>query len=469
MRIQKQLTIPLILLIISLFQVSCRKHEKIDASTGLRLNFSTDTVFFDTIFPTIGSITKRLIVYNRNENKVNVSSITLAGGTGSSYRLNIDGTPGLGTTNIEIPGNDSIFIFVKATIDPGNHNAPFVVDDSIRFETNGTIQQVKLVAWGREAVFHQYALIKGVNTWDSLRAHVVYGFIRIDTNGTLTILPGTKVYFHKDAYMAVSFNATLKIPGTIDNPVSFQGDRMDPFYKDLPGQWDGIILEQGSKDNEISNTIIKNGIFGVLVDQPQNLSSPMLTIHNSIIQNMTSAGIYGFGTSIVSTNCVIGDCGGACVDLNFGGNYDFRQLTVGNYWYASVRHSASVYVSNYTYDTTGQKITKPLTKAYFGNAIIYGTNEEEILLDSVAGIPFEFQFDHAILKTGMSLTNPQRYQNCLANQDPRFVMVQEWNYQIDSLSPAIDKGADLGIPFDLKGVSRSSPPDLGAYEYVRKR
>jgi hypothetical protein len=461
--------LPFILLILALVQLSCRKHEKIDTSPGLTLNFSTDTVFFDTVFPTIGSITKRLIVYNPNENKVNVSSITLAGGSASNYRLNIDGIPTLDGRDVEIPGNDSIFIFVNVTIDPGNHNTPFVVDDSIRFETNGTFQQVKLVAWGREAVFHRNALLQGSNTWDSLRAHVVYGSIRVDTNASLTIQPGTRVYFHKDAYLAVSFQATLKVYGTIDHQVTFQGDRMDPFYKDLPGQWDGILLEQGSKDHEINNTVIKNGTFGLLVDQPQNLSAPMLILNNTIIQNMTSAGIYAYGSSIISTNCVIGDCGGSCMDLNYGGNYDFRQLTVGNYWYASVRHSSSIYLSNFAYDTIGQKISKPLTRAYFGNAIIYGTNEDEIQLDSVPGVAFEYQFDHAILKTGLNLSNPQRFLNCVANQDPRFVMVQEWNYQIDSLSPAIDQGADLGIPFDLKGVSRSSPPDLGAYEYVRKR
>ncbi|MEI6433518.1 MAG: choice-of-anchor Q domain-containing protein [Bacteroidota bacterium] len=466
---QKHLFLPIIFLIISLFQFSCRKQEKIDPTPGLRLNFSTDTVFFDTVFPTVGSITRRLIVYNGNENKIKVSKISLYGGQLSNYRINIDGVPGLGASDVEIPGNDSIFIFVKVTVDPNNENIPFVVCDSIRFETNGTLQQVKLVAWGRNALFYRDVALKGNVIWDSLRAHVVFGSIRIDTNSSLTILPGTRVYFHKDAYMAVSFQGTLKISGTNDNPVRFQGDRMDPFYKDLPGQWGGIYLEQGSKDNELNYVQIKNGIFGILADQPLTLTSPMLIISNSIIQNMTSTGVYAFGTSIISTNCVIGDCGSACIDLNYGGSYEFRQLTVGNYWYASVRHSPSVYISNYTYDTTGQKISKPLTKAFFGNAIIYGTNDDEIQLDSLPGMPFEYNFDHAIIKTQMSMSNPQRFLNCQANKDPRFVKVQEWNYQIDSISPAIDQGADMGVPFDIRGFARSSPPDLGAYEYVKGR
>ena len=251
--------------------------------------------------------------------------------------------------------------------------------------------------------------------------------------------------------------------------MTFQGDRLDPFYKDLPGQWQGIYLEQGSQGHDIDHALIKNGVFGFLVDQPQTLTTPMLTINNSLIKNMTSKGIYALGASIVSTNCVICDCGSACVDLNYGGSYDFRQLTVGNYWYASVRHTPSVYVSNFAYDTSGVKLTKPLLKAYFGNAIIYGTNDDELKLDSVAGIPFEYQFDHAIIRSKMSMTNHSRFVNCTANLDPRFVDVSKLDYRIDSISPAIDRGTDLGINTDILGNSRVLPPDLGAYEYVKIR
>lgn len=469
MHIYNHRILAIILFTIAIFQISCRKHEKIDASPGLKLSFSTDTVFFDTVFPSIGSITKRLIVYNPNDNKVSVSKISLHGGTTSSYSINVDGVPGTSAANVEIPGNDSIFIFVKVTIDPANVNTPYVVSDSLAFETNGNMQQVKLVAWGRDAVFHQNGLVEGAVSWDSLKAHVVFGNLRVDTNAFLTIQPGARIYFHKDAYLLVSHKATLKMLGTNDHPIRLQGDRMDPFYKDLPGQWGGIILEQGSKDNEVRNSIVKNGVFGFLVDEPLTMSSPMLTIDNTIIQNMTSTGIYAFGTSIVSTNCVIGDCGNTCVDINYGGTYDFRNLTVANYWYASVRPSPSIYISNYSYDTLGMKISKPLTSAYFGNAIIYGTNYEEIQLDSLPGVVFEYQFDHAILKTELSPLSAPRFLNCLVNKDPRFVNVSEWNYQIDSISPAIDKGTELGIPFDIKGITRSNPPDLGAYEYMKGR
>lgn len=468
MRISRLLFFCLLPVLLSIVFLSCRKKDKIDTSTGLQLAFSTDTVFFDTVFPTVGSITKRLVVHNPNKNKISISTIRLFGGQASNYRVNINGSPALNASDVELAGNDSLYIFVQVTIDPHNQNIPYVVSDSLEFVTNGNFQYVKLVAWGREAIFYRKAQLQGNIIWDSLKAHVIYNSLRVDTNSSLTIMPGTRVYFHKDAYMAVSFLSTLKIAGTLGHPVTFQGDRMDPFYKDLPGQWEGIYLEKGSKDNEINYAVIKNGIFGISADSMGSPVIPMLTINNSIIQNMTSTGIYAYGTSITAVNCVIADCGVNCIAINYGGAYDFQQLTVGNYWYASVRHGSSVYLSNYSYDTLGNQISNPLTKANFANAIVYGANDEEIELDSVAAAKFEYVFDHAILKTRLITSNPLRYINCMVNKDPKFVDVSKLNYAIDSISPAIKMGKQLGIPFDIRGVDRGPTPALGAYEYVKK-
>jgi hypothetical protein len=468
MRISRLLFLFFITGLVSLSFLSCRKKDKVDDSPGLNLSFSTDTVFFDTVFPTIGSITQRLVVYNQHKNKVSISSIRLAGGTASSYRININGEPATSASSVEIPGEDSLYVFVRVTIDPHNESTPYVVSDSLEFVTNGNYQQVKLVAWGREAIFYRDAQLNGNVVWDSLKAHVIYGSVRVDTNASLTMLPGTRVYFHKDAYLAVSHQSTLKINGNLEHPVRFQGDRMDPFYKDLPGQWGGIYLEKGSRDHEIEHAIIKNGMFGLAVDSMGSGTSPMLNISNSIIQNMVSAGIYAYGTSINSVNCVLGDCGGNCLAVYYGGTYDFKYLTIGNYWFSSVRHAASVYLSNYSYDSLGNKVNSPLSKADFTNAIIYGGNDDEIELDSVVATLFDYKFDHAILKTRLKTSYPVKYISCLVNKDPVFVDPSKLDYRIDSISPAIKMGKDLGIPFDILGNERGTEPALGAYEYVKK-
>jgi len=460
----------ILLLCIALFTglIACNKKDKVDTNPSLTLSFSTDTVFFDTVFTTIGSVAQKLLVYNNNDNKVMVSSIRLAGGSQSFYKINIDGTPATSISDIEIPGHDSIYIFIRVTIDPNNQNNPLVVADSLLFMTNGNFQDVKLMAWGQDANFYKDKTLKGTIVWDSLKPHVIYGFVRVDTGATLIILAGTKVYLHQNAYLAVSNLATLNMKGLLGHPIRFQGDRMDPFYRDLPGQWNGIYLEKGSKQNEIDYAIIKNGSYGISIDSISSPTEPTLKINNTIIQNMTGTGLSAYASNIVSRNCVIGGCGSASLELSFGGSYEFLQLTIANYWGGSVRLSPSLYISNYIYNDIGTKIPNPLTKAKFGNCIIYGNMDEEIMLDSDEITQFNYIFNHGLLKTEKEISDPLHYTKCINNEDPVFVDVVNNNYAIDSISPAIQEGIPMGVLFDINGVERADPPDLGAYQYVKK-
>jgi len=456
------------LVIITLIAISsCKKKDKIDSNPALKLTFSTDTVFFDTVFTTVGSVTQRLIVHNYNASKVLVSSIRLGGGSNSVFSLNIDGTPASSVSDVEIEGHDSIFIFVKVTVNPNNQSNPLVVIDSILFNTNGNLQKVDLVAWGQDAYFYRDKRLTGNVTWDSIKPHVIFGYLRVDTGASLTIMPGTKLYFHKSAYLAVSHLSTINVNGNLDHPVRFLGDRLDPFYRDLPGQWDGIYLEKGSHDNVINYAIIKNGNFGISIDSAVSPFNPMLIVKNTIIQNMIGNDIYAYATIVYSENCVLGDCGRAALALDFGGSYDFRQLTIGNYWGNSVRLDSALYLSNYSFNNLG-KIFNPLTKAYFGNIILYGAMDDELSFKKDASTAFNFKFENCLLKTHKNISDPTLYPNCIVNKDPGFVNVLTYDYQIDSISPAIWKGIPMGVDFDIKGVFRGATPDLGAYQYVPK-
>ncbi|MEI6454743.1 MAG: right-handed parallel beta-helix repeat-containing protein [bacterium] len=456
-------------LVILFFFPSCRKKDQLNNDPSLILGFSSDTVYFDTVFTTVGSVTQRLLVYNRNKNKVSISSVRLAGGESSNYSININGIPSSYLGNVEIPGEDSIYIFVRVTIDPNNKNTPFVVSDSLLFITNGNFQQVKLVAWGQNAFFYKNEHLTGDLFWDSLKAHVIYGVLNIDSGSTLTMLPGTKIYFHQKSSLSIAEGSRLMVYGASEHPVQFTGDRLDPYYRDLPGQWDGIFLEKGSTANEINYGIIRNGKTGIGIFSGSISGQTDLKLDNTVIQNMTGDGILTESSSLVSTNCIVGNCGGSAVAITGGGSYDFRQLTIGNYWSGSVRTSPSLYLSNFVYDTLGNKIPFPLLKAYFGNSIIYGNSGEELMYDSVSAVSFEYTFDHCLLRTEKDLNDPLRYINCFANEDPRFVNPQLFDYMIDSISPVIDKGIPIGVPFDIRGVDRGSTPDLGAFEYVKHR
>ena len=133
-----------------------------------------------------------------------------------------------------------------------------------------------------------------------------------------------------------------------------------------------------------------------------------------------------------------------------------------------MRTSSALYINNYITDTLGHKHPYPLDSAFFGNVIVYGNQDEEITFDSVSSVAFNHTFDHCLLKTGMKTNNPNYFISCLGNLDPGYVNPAAFNYQLDSISPAIQKGVPLGVDYDIKGVFRGSTPDLGAYQYVPK-
>jgi hypothetical protein len=453
----------LIVLSMAIVMISCHKKDKIDSNPSLLLSFSTDTIMFDTVFTSVGSVTQRLLVYNNNSSKIQVSSIELAGGSQSYYSMNVDGVAANTLTNIDIPANDSIFIFVKVSINPQNQSLPFVVSDSILFLTNGNRQNVKLVAWGQDAYFYNKTILRGNITWDSLKPRVVYGKLTVDTGSSLTLLPGVKMYFHANSELDIAYNASLNIQGNLGQEVKFQGDRLDPFYKDLPGQWNGIYLKRGSKSNIIKYAIIKNGNWGVYIDSiPASSSDPVLTIDDAIIQNVAYGGIYAYSTTVKSTNCVIGNCGGSSLSMIKGGNYDFSQLTIGNYWNSSVRNSPSIYITNYAYDGVGNKILHDLTNANIINSIIFGVESEEMYTDAASGAQFNLLFDHCFIKTEQKIDSAH-FTYCWLNQDPRFLDPVNYKYQIDSISPAIGRGKYISLYSDIMGVPWTNPPDLGAY------
>ncbi|MEY3398109.1 MAG: hypothetical protein RL220_703, partial [Bacteroidota bacterium] len=137
------------LILLSVF--SCRK-ESFVTDPSATLEFSTDTVLFDTLFSTIGSTTRVVKVYNRHDENIRISRISLP--ENSPYYMVVDGVDGPVVEDIEIFAGDSMYIFVEVTIDPGNVNLPFLVEEDIEFITNGTPQNVHLMAYGQDAYFH---------------------------------------------------------------------------------------------------------------------------------------------------------------------------------------------------------------------------------------------------------------------------------------------------------------------------
>lgn len=477
-RFVKQFPAFIFLLLLASSLMQCRQDENFNNDPDFRLSFSADTIFFDTVFSTVGSITIPFRVYNTSNDYINISSIRVAGLNNSAFRINVNGMSGTQFSDVEIGPDDSMYVFAEVTVDPGNVNNPFVIEDSVEFVVNGNQQSVRLVAWGQDAYFHYpdhpeteflpaYSIVSG--TWTNDKPHVVYGYAVVDEDCTLVVQPGTQIFMHNDAVLWVYDGGSLKMNGALDNEITVQGDRLDDFYRDLPGMWGKIWLSAGSVDNEIHYAIIKNGRIGVHVDTLGASSNPTLTMSNTIIDNMSTAAFLAQGSYVKAENCVFGSAGYYSVVLNIGGNYDFRHCTIGNYWSEGTRNTPALVLNNYYKDINGNYQIRDLTNAFFGNCIIYGSNEEELLFDKYPTLGvFNFSFDHCLLKTTESITQ-SGFSSCVRNADPVFTDPAIADFSLGTGSAAIDRGDAVitgTIVTDILGNTRivGTAPDAGAFE-----
>jgi len=254
-------------------------------------------------------------------------------------------------------------------------------------------------------------------------------------------------------------------------PIVFSGARLDNDYKDIPGQWQGIWLLAGSSQSRFTHALIKNAIIGMQADSMVG-TRPTVTLHNTQLLNMTSAALYARGSRIDATNVVLGNCGQYLAALTLGGEYSFQHCTFANFWRYSTRRYASLWLSNYYIDSNNQQQPRPLKKAYFGNCLIHGTKTSEIVFDAVDLAEFNPVFEGTFARVDASIP-PSDITPDFRNADLRFIDPYENNYQLDTLSPAKDKGLlppAQELPFDILGNSRlqDKGPDPGAYERIEQ-
>ncbi|MCD6354073.1 MAG: hypothetical protein J7L95_00845 [Prolixibacteraceae bacterium] len=468
------------MVIVSLF--SCEDEGYLN-SPDVQLQFSTDTVMFDTVFTSIGSTTQHLTVHNPYNENILISRVRMAGGDFSNFRLNINGEVGNEAYEIEVPANDSIYIFVEVTIDPNGQNLPMVVQDSIQFTTNANIQNIKLVAYGQD-----FNLVKGetieTTTWTSEKPYLVYDYAYVDSTSTLTIEPGTKVFFHKGAGLYVKGN--IQANGTFQNPIYFLSDRLEDTYKNIPDQWNGIVLFSGSHDNIFNFTTIKNANIGLQVGTIENEGFASVKFSNSQIENMAYAGLFSLKSKIFAYNDLIANCGFYAVALLVGGDYEFYHTTIANYWgnYSTkARSTSSLVLSNVLVidQADGSKISYngDLEKAFFGNSIIFGNSSKEIELGNNDENAFNFKFENCIVQVpdSFNISNKDHYKNVWKGKeyDPKFIdPFEDYNYALDTLSPAKDIGSlkiAKRFPLDILNKDRTADdgPDLGAFERIENK
>ncbi|HCF63609.1 MAG TPA: hypothetical protein DEU93_05115, partial [Chitinophagaceae bacterium] len=178
------------------------------------------------------------------------------GGAQSPFKTNINGTPTPEMLQLEVAANDSIYIYVVVTIDPTQNNLPFLVTDSIEIKFNNQTRYIQLEAYGQNANFITHQTINSTQVWNHPLPFVVLGSLTVRETGQLTLSPGTRMYVRATAPIIIQ--GTLITNGTRNRPVVFRGERIDEYYRDLPGSWPGIVFTETSKNNVLTFTELHN-------------------------------------------------------------------------------------------------------------------------------------------------------------------------------------------------------------------
>lgn len=487
-----------IFVVVLLIVLGCRPNDDLITDPGALLEFSTDTLTFDTVFTSLGSATRSIKIYNPHDQRISIDKINMGTGSNTKFRLNVDGLPGISFENVEIPPNDSIYIFAEVTVDPDQDlvASPFVIFDDLILETNGSAQKVVLEAWGQNANYIPNQFNNGGDfvlpcggggevLWDDAKPYVIFGILVID-NCVLRVKAGTNIYVHgglesfiNDENIRVFYNdgriittntGSIKMEGTYEEPIVVQGDRLEEGFEDVWGQWFGIVLTAQSKNNVFNYTTVKNAVIGVAVDSLASLET-----NYSVYHNTTANGILGINADITANNCLIYNNGGGGVTFLEGGNYDFNYCTIASYGVEA--------------DALGMSdalcLDQPFCSEFyagdldasFKNCIITGSRADEIALSKLSeNTTFNYQLEDCIIKLDEVLMDGDHTnfldfcENCINmnSSDVLFVDPGEDDYHLDTLSIAEGKALPvMSLTKDLDNVDRdATTPDLGCYEYT---
>lgn len=484
MRIYK-ITIKFFVLITGLyllFQLSACQKDPIISTNGQDLIMEVDTLLFDTVFTDMGSATRRFKVYNPANRRININRIYLVGGEQSDFHLNIDGKNVLEVEDLEIPANDSIYIFANVRIDP--NNGDMIRKDSLIFETDGGAQKVNLEAFGWTAIYHgvkgegRYITAPGQNrvlTPDT--PHIMLGYVYVHPNSTLTIPAGTEIFMFggpstrpaERALLIVDSAATLKVNvgGDLNNPVEFKTHRLEEDYQDLPFQYSGILLSRYSLDNEIHGCIIRNAVDGIIVDSLSVNGNPKLELKKSMIFNVDRSCILSIQGDLSVENTILANSNTYNFITVRGGRSDFNHCTMVNFGTNPfVGRNEPVLSLRDFLQVSQTEFEVADLNATFDNCIIYGTRAEEVEAFSFEedGIDFDFAFNHCFMQLD---TFSQNLNDCVINEEPYFEDLDEYLYRPDSAISSLIGNANPATSLSDDAESRSRTQNtIGAFEWV---
>ena len=462
---------------------SCTDDDSFTTAPSHVLTLSVDTVNIDTVFSNVPTATRSFWVYNHSGDGLRCQSVRLANGAATGFRVNVDGqylapSSGYAASGIEVRNKDSIRVFVELTSPENGKPDPQLCQDDLIFTLeSGVEQKVNLRAYTWDAL----KLTNVHITRDSLisaqqKPIIIYGGVEVDSGATLTIAPGTTLYFHNDAGMNI--RGTLKTLGEEGREVVLRGDRIDRMfdylpYDRVPGQWQGVRFYASSYNNHLAFTDIHSAYHGVVADS-SDVELPKLTLDHSTIHNCQGYGLHAIHAKLTLLNSQITNTLESCLRID-GGNATLNQCTLAQFYPFDARRGAALQFTS---------TQAPLVNLSVSNTLVTGYADDVLMGEAGdTAVAFQYLFDHCILRTPKVTTaDSVRFTQVVFEDvadtthcgDKHFANIDTdnliYNFELSSLSSAIGKAnPQTALPTDRKGRKRDDKPDVGAFEWIEPK
>lgn len=465
---------------------ACSDNDSFSASPDNMLTFDTDTLSLDTVFSTLPSPHKVLMVHNNSGDGLRITNVRLNKGNQTGFRVNVNGTflgekTGWQVNDLELRKNDSLRVFVELTSNSNNDTLPRIVSDNLVFTLeSGVRQQINLKAWSWDAFILRDITLDNDTTIRNEKGKpvVVFGNINVNKGATLSIAPGTTIYFHSNS--GIYTKGSLKINGEKDKEVTLRCDRLDRMVSNLtydnnPGQWGGIKIDANSYNNEITYTDLHGATDAIVCDSSLDATRAKLTVRNSTIHNVKGCGIKATNSNVTIENSQISNTKDTCLAVK-GGKLAVNNTTIVQYYpFDANRGPALVYGS--TFKSTdlplaiNMDIKNSIIKGYADDVIYQTAGTEDTEL--------KILFANSLLRTPQAESRENvTFENCifedtsdtLTNARNSFILFDTDNFFYDFTpkeGTAVIGMADpkTSLPEDRKGKVRSTEkPDAGCYE-----
>ena len=476
------------------------------------IRFSSDTVYLDTVFTSIGSSTYNLRIYNQANHNIKIGSIRLGQASDSQFRLNVDGMHGQDFNDIEVLANDSIYVFIETTVDIKDYaaNAPeFLYNDQLLVDE----QTVELITLVKDAIFlypkredgfkemiplgtdeegnafgiEGFYLEDNELIFTNERPYVIYGYAGVPSEKTVRFEAGARIHFHDNSGLIAAESSSVHVLGEQsadaemqEGEVIFEGDRLEPFFENIPGQWGAIWLTAGSTNHIFRHATIKNASVGILMDYNDETENPTLVLEQTQIHNSSAVGLWAKTGHVRAVNSIFGNAGNASFFGNIGGSYEFTHCTFANYWNRSFRSTPAVILNDYVPISETEDFVMPLEKAVFANCIIDGNQTVEFGVEQKGDQELSFSLDHTALRfspadetiyenPNYDFSSSTLYPKLILNKQTAFHQPSTNDFRISQESEVIGLGKNThaaSVPVDLNGVDRTNLPDLGAFQHL---